>query len=45
MGRLNPFWKREDKIDGVDRNDDEEASQKQKERVPQRARQAELTKQ
>jgi hypothetical protein len=45
MGRLNPFWKREDKIDGVDRNDDEEASQQQQERVPQRTRQAESTKQ
>jgi hypothetical protein len=45
MGRLNPFWKREHKIDGVDRNDDEEASQKQEDGIPQRARQAELAKQ
>jgi hypothetical protein len=38
MGRLNPFWKREHKIDGVDRNDDGQPDDENRKYIPERSR-------
>jgi len=44
MGSLNPFWKREEKINGVNRDDDGQTNHESGKRIAERSRQSKFAK-